>query len=91
MFLVNWTEGLLMSNGAPQAGNGDERDLGSGWRKSSYSGSNGHCVEAARLADGRIGVRDSKTADGPILRFTPVAWTAFLGELRESGSSSLGS
>jgi hypothetical protein len=30
------------------------------WRKSSYSHSNGHCVEVSRLADGSVGVRDSK-------------------------------
>ena len=71
-----------MSDGAQRAGKGDESTLGSGWRKSSYSASNGHCVEAARFTDGRIGVRDSKVADGPVLRFTPEAWTAFLGELR---------
>jgi hypothetical protein len=80
-----------MSDRAPQAGNGDERDFGSSWWKSSYSSSNGHCVEAACLADGRIGVRDSKVADGPVLRFTPAAWTAFLRELRDPESSSLGS
>lgn len=73
-----------MSDGAQRAGKGDKPTIGSGWQKSSYSASNGHCVETARLADGCIGVRDSKVTDGPVLRFTPEAWNAFLGELRET-------
>ncbi len=49
---------------------------GEGWRKSSYTMSNGQCVEAARLAGGRIGVRDSKAAEGLALRFQPGPWAA---------------
>ena len=80
-----------MSRETPMGGTGDGCDLGDDWRKSSYSMSNGHCVATARLADGRIGVRDTKAgATGPVLRFDPAAWTAFLGELRDPGSSSLG-
>jgi hypothetical protein len=53
------------------------------WRKSSYSHSNGHCVEVSRLADGSVGVRDSKDrSNGPVLRFGPVAWTALLSDVR---------
>jgi Domain of unknown function (DUF397) len=62
--------------------NGDEFYPGGSWRKSSYSLSNGQCVEAARLASGRIAVRDSLAAGGPILRFEPASWGAFLSELR---------
>ena len=67
---------------------GDESgcDPGVNWRKSSYSMSNGQCVEVARLADGRIGVRDSKVSDGPVLRFEPAVWAAFLRELRDPES-----
>ena len=52
------------------------------WIKSSLSAANSNCVEAARLSDGRIGVRDSKDRDGGILQFTPAEWTAFLGGVR---------
>jgi hypothetical protein len=52
------------------------------WVKSSLSLSNGDCVEVARLPAGQIGVRDSKDVDGPVLRFTPSEWRAFLGGVR---------
>ena len=48
--------------------------------------SNGHCLEAARLAGGRIGVRDSKAAEGLVLSFEAGTWAAFLAELRTSPS-----
>ncbi|WP_327093556.1 DUF397 domain-containing protein [Nocardia vinacea] len=47
------------------------------WFKSSYSGSQNECVEIAWLAEGLVGVRDSKNPDGPALTFTPGAWNAF--------------
>ena len=68
-----------MTGRTPEGDAGDEP--AKGWRKSSYSQMNGHCIEAAPLANGRIGVRDSKIA-GPILHFEPTAWTAFLREIR---------
>lgn len=57
-------------------------DADSRWMKSSLSFSNGNCVEVASLAAGDIGVRDSKDAEGPVLRFTPDEWHAFLGGVR---------
>lgn len=51
------------------------------WRKSSYSGYNGDCVEVADLG-GQIGVRDSKAPAGPVLAFTPEEWRAFLRKIR---------
>jgi predicted secreted Zn-dependent protease len=48
------------------------------WRKSSYSGENGACVEIANLPDRRIAVRDSKDPDGAALVFTPREWDAFV-------------
>jgi Domain of unknown function (DUF397) len=70
-----------MSDRAPMGDNEGERDT-EDWRKSSYSMSNGHCLEAARLVSGRIGVRDSKAADGLVLDFEPAIWSAFLAELQ---------
>jgi hypothetical protein len=49
------------------------------WVKSSLSFSNGDCVEVASLPGGGIGVRDSKDPEGPVLRFTPGEWHAFIG------------
>ncbi len=54
----------------------------SSWTKSSLSFANGNCVEVANLQGGGIGVRDSKDAEGLVLRFTPDEWTAFLGGVR---------
>ncbi|MDT0345390.1 DUF397 domain-containing protein [Streptomyces litchfieldiae] len=47
------------------------RDLGSeGWRKP-WSGTNGgNCVEALKLADGRVALRQSTDPDGPALIYT---------------------
>lgn len=52
---------------------------GASWIKSSLSFSNGNCVEVASLPDGGVGMRDSKDPDGPVLKFTPGEWHAFLG------------
>jgi hypothetical protein len=51
------------------------------WRKSSRSGSS-NCVEVA-IDDGGVGVRDSKSPDGPVLRFTHSEWSAFVGGVRD--------
>ncbi len=52
------------------------------WVKSSLSLANGNCVEVADLPGGRIGVRNSRDPRGPVLRFTPDEWRAFLGGAR---------
>ncbi|MFI6997002.1 DUF397 domain-containing protein [Nocardia sp. NPDC050175] len=49
------------------------------WRKSTYSGPDGNCVEVAFLVDGKIAVRDTKdNGYGPVLAFAPGQWDTFL-------------
>ena len=69
--------------GTTTVGNSPE-GLGAGsyWVKSSLSFSNGNCVEVASLPDGGVGVRNSRDAQGSVLRFTPDEWHAFLGGVR---------
>lgn len=55
---------------------------GATWVKSSLSFSNGNCVEVADLADGSIGVRNSRDPGGPVLQFTPDEWHAFIAGAR---------
>ena len=70
---------------------GDGREnSGLGWIKSSLSFSNGNCVEVTSLSDGEIGVRDSKDSEGPVLRFTPDEWRAFLGGVHNGEFDSFG-
>lgn len=60
------------------------------WLKSSLSFSNSNCVEVASLPAGEVGVRDSKDPEGPVLRFTPGEWHAFLGGARNGEFDSFG-
>jgi hypothetical protein len=55
---------------------------GSYWIKSSLSYAHGNCVEVASLPGGEIGVRNSRNAAGPVLKFTSDEWRAFLGGVR---------
>jgi Domain of unknown function (DUF397) len=50
------------------------------WRRSSRCANN-TCVEVA-LLDDQIMVRDAKNPRGPVLRFTPTEWSAFLDGAR---------
>jgi Domain of unknown function (DUF397) len=60
----------------------EEPGSGTHWVKSSLSFSNGNCVEVANLASGAVAVRNSRHPEGPVLRFTPDEWHAFLGGAR---------
>jgi hypothetical protein len=61
--------------------------VGTGWQKSSASGNSG-CVEVA-VGPAVVGVRDTKDRQGPVLRFTPTEWDAFLAGVR-NGEFDLG-
>ncbi|MEQ4204194.1 DUF397 domain-containing protein [Actinopolymorpha sp. B9G3] len=52
------------------------------WRTSSYSASNGNCVEVAVLDRAAMGVRDSKDRSGPVLAFTSREWNVFVSSIR---------
>ena len=51
------------------------------WFKSSYSGGNGACIEAADLGN-VVGVRDSKVPTGPAFTVSPAAFAAFTAYAR---------
>ncbi len=50
------------------------------WRTSSYTGTNGNCVEVA-LAASTVLVRDTKDREGPVLAVPAAAWRAFLADI----------
>ncbi|MEU5479257.1 DUF397 domain-containing protein [Streptomyces mirabilis] len=55
-----------------------------GWRKSSYSGSEGgSCLEVLDNHPAGIPVRDSKTSQGPALFFPSDAWTSFVAAVKD--------
>jgi Domain of unknown function (DUF397) len=51
------------------------------WRKSTYSGGNGSCVEIADLGP-LTAVRDSKDPDGPKLIFATHEWRNFISDVK---------
>jgi hypothetical protein len=48
------------------------------WRKSSYSGTTGNCVEICTSNPRIVAVRDSKDVPGPELAVSDRAWLAFV-------------
>ena len=52
------------------------------WRKSSYSGNNGNCVEVATNLPDLVAVRDSKNSDGRRLLISAAAWQVFVRGLK---------
>jgi hypothetical protein len=53
----------------------------SGWRVSTCTGGQGNCVEVGTSAT-KVAVRDSKNREGPVLRFDPSVWHAFIRHLK---------
>ncbi len=51
------------------------------WHKSSYSSTEGNCVEVAELP-GACAVRDSKHPSAPVLTVTSRQWAAFTARVR---------
>ncbi|MEV5411150.1 DUF397 domain-containing protein [Thermopolyspora sp. NPDC052614] len=52
------------------------------WRKSSYSGDTGNCVEVSSDHRKRVAVRDSKNPSGVVLIFDRTEWARFLTDIR---------
>ncbi|MEE6266913.1 DUF397 domain-containing protein [Streptomyces sp. VTCC 41912] len=57
------------------------------FRKSSYSGSQGECVEVARNVPGAAAVRDSKNAAGPQMTASAAAWASFIDAVKSGGTA----
>lgn len=82
------SETHIVIDAAKESGSVKVDMTGAVWRKSTYSGPDGNCVEVAFLGDGNVAVRDTKDhGRGPILAFAPGEWNAFVtgvsgGELR---------
>jgi hypothetical protein len=52
------------------------------WRTSSYTGTNGNCVEVAPASAGcTVLVRDTKDREGTVLAVPAAAWRAFLADI----------
>lgn len=76
------------------------------WAKSSYSFSNGNCVEVrwvksagsgdtncievAGTPSGGVQMRDSKDRDGPVLTYTAAEWEAFMAGLKAGEFDDIG-
>jgi hypothetical protein len=56
-------------------------DVDRRWRKSSFSGNGGECVEVGRGHDVVV-VRDTVDRSGAMLRFAPAAWRRFADRVR---------
>lgn len=56
------------------------------FRKSTFSGPDGSCVEVQRMATDQVGgayVRDSKSHNGPVLQFNESEWQAFIKGVKD--------
>jgi hypothetical protein len=53
------------------------------WRKSSYSNSQGNCVEFAGMGDGSVAVRNSRDPHGPALLYTRAEIEAMINGIKD--------
>ncbi|MCF3166285.1 DUF397 domain-containing protein [Streptomyces violaceoruber] len=61
------------------------------WRKSSFSGDQGACVEVALLQDLRVALRDSNRPGAGTISFTASSIDAWLKRVRAGDFDALGS
>ncbi|MFF8020715.1 DUF397 domain-containing protein [Streptomyces sp. NPDC007896] len=62
--------------------------LPNGWRKSSYSGSEGgSCLEVLDNHPSGVPVRGSKAPQGPALVFPSAGWTSFVAAVKDGSLS----
>ncbi len=62
-----------------------EQLTGAHWHKSSYSGTDGNCVEVATNLPGLVAIRDSKDPEGPKLVVSRAAWRELIRWLKTAG------
>jgi hypothetical protein len=61
-----------------------------GWRKSSYSGSQGNCVEFAPFGEELVAARNSRDPEGAVLFFDRAELGAFLTGVKNGELDNLG-
>lgn len=59
------------------------------WRKSSFSGPNGNCVELSQLPGGSIGMRNSRDPQGAVLSYTRAEFATLLRDIKGGRFDSL--
>ena len=57
--------------------------LAASWRKSTFSNSQGACVELAKLGNGEFAVRNSRFPDGPALVYTRAEIAALVAGVKQ--------
>jgi Domain of unknown function (DUF397) len=61
---------------------GDPMTQSDSFRKSSYSVSQGACVEVGSQFPGLVVIRDSKHTDGTRIPVSPIGWRQFVSQVK---------